>query len=87
MNELQRYNGEVNEICEVVKPFSVGLASALKNFLCGPSDKEIQFYIMKEAMKLKRDIKMEILKCIVELAKLDQLSDEKFRLLMIAFAG
>ena len=38
-------------------------------------------------MKLKRDIKMEILKCIVELAKLDQLSDEKFRLLMIAFAG
>ena len=41
MNELQHYNGEVNEICEVVKPFSVGLASALKNFLCGPSDKEI----------------------------------------------
>lgn len=87
MNELKKDNEDLTEICEVVKPFSVGLASALKNFLRGPSDREIQFYIMKEAIALKRDTKLEIMKCIVELAKLNQLSDEKFRLLMIAFSG
>lgn len=76
-----------SEFYEIVKPISTGLASTLKNFLCGPSDREIYVRIKMYAMQLSHTQKMKILECVIELAKLNQLSDEKFRLLMIAFSG
>lgn len=77
----------MEDFYEIVRPMSKGLASALKNFFCAPSDKELYCRIKVYSMGLKHEERMKIMDCVLELAKLNQLSDERFRLLMIAFSN
>lgn len=87
MYEVQETKcSSMEDFYEIVRPMSKGLASALKNFFCAPSDKELYCRIKVYSMGLEHAERMKIMECVLELAKLNQLSDERFRLLMIAFS-
>lgn len=87
MYELQYTKcNDMEDFYEVVRQMSKGLASALKNFFCAPSDKELYCRIKMYSMGLKHEERIRIMDCVLQLAKLNQLSDERFRLLMIVFS-
>ena len=83
MNDIQ---SREDEIYEVMRPISTGLAATVKNFFNGPSSMEVYLQLKREILHLRYDMRIQLLQCVIELAKLNQLSDEKFRLLMIAFS-
>lgn len=88
MQEIREINcRNMEDFYEIVAPMSKGLASTLRNFFCAPSDKELYYRVKVYAMGLRHEEKMKIMECVLELAKLEQLSDERFKLLMIAFSG
>ena len=78
---------EVEEIYEVIKPYSSSLTSALKNFYCASNDKRMSAVLKMEAMKLRHEERMKILELVRELASENKLTDEMFGVLMVAFAG
>ena len=87
MNELERYQEGAEELCEVIWPISTGLVSAIKDFFRGPTEKEYLYKIKVEMGKIRLMERCKILDTAVELAKLDKLSEDMFRLLMIAFSS
>lgn len=85
--DLNELSSETTEICEVIKPYSPCLSSMIRNFIHMPSDQRLLIAVHREYLRLKHKERMKILDIVVELANNDKLSDEMFRLLMIAFAG
>lgn len=78
---------EVEEIYEVIKPYASSLTSTFKNFFCSSNDKRMFAVLKMEAMKLRHEERMKILELVRELADKDKLTEDMFKLLMIAFAG
>lgn len=84
MCEIQEAkSSNIEELYEMVRPISKGFASALRNYFCAPSDKELYYRVKAYSMRLAHEEKLKILECVLELAKLNQLSDERFKLLML----
>lgn len=77
----------LEEICEVVKPYSSSVIPALKDCFSNSQDRRLRAILKMEAMKMRHEERMKILELIRELAEEEKLTGEMFGLLMIAFAG
>lgn len=81
------FGEQLEEIYEVVKPYSTTLITAIRNLFSAPHERRMLIVLQAHAMQLRHEEKMKILEVVTMLAKADKLSDEMFRLLMIAFSG
>lgn len=86
MNEIQKYQSGPDDLCEVIVPLSTGVAGAVKDFFRGPSNRQMLFRTKVMDMQYSHEERLKLLDTAVELAKLDHLSDDEFRILMVAFA-
>lgn len=77
----------MDDFCNHIAPISFTLATSLKNFFSGRSTNELLASIKMKSMQLKAEERNQLIRLTLELAKLEQLSDERFRLLMIAISG
>ncbi|GFI01223.1 hypothetical protein IMSAGC005_00045 [Lachnospiraceae bacterium] len=84
---LSELSNDTAEIFEVIQPYAPSLSSIIRNLIHRPSDRCLLIAAQREAMRLKHKERMKILKIVFELANNDKLTDEMFRLFMIAFAG
>lgn len=81
------FGEQIEEICEVVEPYSTSLTTAIRNLFSAPYEKRMRFFLRAQAMQLKHEERMKILDAITTLAKDDKLSNDMFQLFMIAFSG
>ncbi len=67
-------------------PISYGLSGVLKKLLSAPNNRELLYQAKMQVEMMRHSEKMEILRLVSNLAEKDQLSDERFRLLMSVFS-
>ena len=84
--EIEIVERKDDDVYAMLAPFSGSMAAAVKNFLQGPSTMEAYITLRREVLLTRKELRFEILRTAVELAKVECLSDEKFRLLMLAFS-
>ncbi len=83
MYDLKKYEMEemYNEVDESPK-----ILAMLKNIIFGSTNLVSEPQLKIISMQISQKNKEKILNTIIKLAEIDQLSEEKFRLLMIAFS-
>lgn len=78
---------DMEKVYGIIEPISYGLSGALKKLLNAPGNRELLYKAKMQTEALQHNEKMRILQLVLELAEINQLSDERFRLLMIVFSN
>jgi hypothetical protein len=87
MNDIINYNeNEDKELYEVIAPYSRNLATTVIDWLRTPNDRKMYAAIQREAKQMGHIERMKILEIVDKSMKYNNLSDERFNLLMTAFA-